>query len=190
MDLTTLSKIRKAIEAIPVTWTKVYDDRYESTEEALKLGGQVLAVVVSIVSDTPHCKQERVKVTLKAFAPKDYCKTICNVDKDADIEAQMIAQFRRFFVTLYDELRYGYRTPDSILNGFMGDPDNPNIYYEDRQNGELGDTAMQTVSLEVTFYVLAPMSCNCLEVNRAMLLLPQHAHQANNPNLEDLSDEY
>ena len=44
MDLTTLSKIRKAIEAIHFTWTKVYDDRYESTEEALKLGGQVLAV--------------------------------------------------------------------------------------------------------------------------------------------------
>ena len=109
MDLTTLSKIRKAIEAIPVTWTKVYDDRYESTEEALKLGGQVLAVVVSIVSDTPHCKQERVKVTLKAFAPKDYCKTICNVDKDADIEAQMIARFRQFFVTLYGNANRKFR---------------------------------------------------------------------------------
>lgn len=186
---TTLSKIRKAIEAIHFTWTKVYDDRYESTEEALKLGGQVLAVVVSIVSDTPHCKQERVKVMLKAFAPKDYCKTICNVADDAEVEAQMIARFRQFFATLYELLKKGHCLPESILNGFTNDPDNPNIHYEDLQNGELGDTAMQSVSLGATFYVLGPNPCNCMGVDMNMLLLPQHAHQANNPNFEDLSDE-
>jgi hypothetical protein len=190
MIQTTLSKIRKAIAAIPVTWAKIYDDRYESTEEALKLGGQVLVVVVSIVSDTPHCKQERVKVMLKAFAPKSYCKTICNIEDDAEIEAQMIANFRQFFATLYELLISGYRMPDSILNGFAKDPDNPTIHYEDLQNGELGDTAMQQVSLGATFYVLAPNVCTCWEVNKEMLLLPQYANNvANNPNLEDISDE-